>query len=82
MVYCTFFVHYSKKLKKFKIMTYTQSNSTSFLSKIFFSRMNNKKIIKRGAQLAALLFHYEVSMVVLINFIAILPTRHLFNTNC
>ena len=47
--------------------------------------MNYKKIMKRGAQ-GALLFLYEVSMVVLIDFIAILLTRDIFliqivNTN-
>ena len=36
--------------------------------------MNNKKIRKRGPQGAPLLFLYEVSIVILINFIAILLT--------
>ena len=34
--------------------------------------MNNKKIKKRGPQRAQFLFLYEVSIVVLIDFIAIL----------
>ena len=48
--------------------------------------MNNKTITERGAQGALLLFLYEVSIVVLIDFIAILPTPgilliHIVNTN-
>ena len=48
--------------------------------------MNNKKITKRGAQGALLLFLYKVSIVVLIGFIAVLLTPGIFliqiiNTN-
>ena len=48
--------------------------------------MNNKKNTKRGPQGALLLFLYEVSIVVLIDFIAILLTPVIFliqivNTN-
>ena len=48
--------------------------------------MNNKKIRKRGLQGALLLFLYEVCIVVLIDFIAILLTPGIFliqivNTN-
>ena len=48
--------------------------------------MNNKKIRKRGPQGAPFLFLYAVSMVVLIDFIAILVTPGIFliqivNTN-
>ena len=62
-----------------------------FLNKILFDvkktpMMNNKKITKRGSQGAQLLFLYEVSIVVLIDFIAILLTPGIFlmqivNTN-
>ena len=48
--------------------------------------MNNKNFAKRGPQGTPLLFLYEVSIVVLIDFIAILPTSRIFliqivNTN-
>ena len=48
--------------------------------------MNNKKFTKRGPRMAPLLFLYEVSIVVLIDFIAILLTPGIFlikivNTN-
>ena len=48
--------------------------------------MNNKKITKRGPEGAQLLFLYEVSIVVLIDFIALLLTPGIFliqiiNTN-
>ena len=55
-----------------------KSNSTSFWFKSFFPRMNNKKIMKRGQKRAPLLCLYEVSMVVLIDFIAILVTPGIF----
>ena len=44
----------------------------------FFPRMNNKKFTKMGPQGAPLLFLYEVSIVVLIHFIAILLTPGIF----
>ena len=43
----------------------------------FFPRMDNKKFIKKGPQ-RALLFLYEMSIVVLIDFIAILLTPGIF----
>ena len=48
--------------------------------------MNNKNFTKRGLQGAPLLFLYEASMVVLIDFISILLTQGIFliqivNTN-
>ena len=48
--------------------------------------MNNKTFIKRGPEGASLLFLYEVSIVVLIDFIAILQIPGIFliqiiNTN-
>ena len=51
-----------------------------------FPRINNKTFTKRGSQGAQLLFLYEVSIVVLIDFIAMLITPGIFliqivNTN-
>ena len=43
-----------------------------FNLKKIFPRMNNKSFTKRGPQGALLLFLYEMSIVVLIDFIAIL----------
>ena len=40
--------------------------------------MNNKNFTKRGHQGAPLLFLYEMSIVFLIDFIAILPTLGIF----
>ena len=53
---------------------------------LFFPRTNNKTFRKRGPQGALLLFLYEVSIVVLIDFIAILLPPGIFliqivNTN-
>ena len=84
--YCTFFVYYSKKWKKCKSMTYTTIKFYIILIQIFFPRMNNKNVTKKGPQRAPLLFLYEVSIVVLIDFIAILLTPGIFliqivNTN-
>ena len=63
-----------------------KSNSTLFWFNTFFSRMNNKNFTKRGSKGARLLFLYEVSIKVLIDFIAILLTPGIFliqivNTN-
>ena len=69
--HCTFFVYYSKKLKKYKSMTYTKIKFYIILISIFFPRMNNKIFRKKGPQRAPLLFLSEVSIVVLIDFIAI-----------
>ena len=62
-----------------------KSNSTSLWFNFFFPRMNNKNFMKRGLG-APLLFLYKVSIIVLIDFIAILLTPGIFliqiiNTN-
>ena len=47
--------------------------------------INNKIFTKRWPQVAPILFSYEVSIVVPIDFMAILLTpasRHLFTANC
>ena len=44
----------------------------------FLPRMNNKNITKRGPKGAPLLFLYEVSIVVLIDFISLLVTPGIF----
>ena len=67
-------------------MTYTKIKFYIILISIFFPRMNNKNFRKRGPQGAPLLFLYEVSRVVLIDFIAILLPPGIFliqivNTN-
>ena len=67
-------------------MTYTKIKLYIILIEKKFRRINNKKITKRGPQGAPLLFLYEVSIVVLIDFIAILRTPGIFliqivNTN-
>ena len=64
-----------------------KSNSTSFWFKFFLPRMNNKNILRTGGRKGVgLLFLYQVSMVVLIDFMAILITPGIFviqivNTN-
>ena len=68
-----FFVYYSKKRKKYKSMTIIHH-----FDSIFFSRINNKKIYEKGPKGAPLLFLYELSIVVLIDFIAILLTPGIF----
>ena len=55
-----------------------KSNSTLFSFRTIFPRINNKKFMKRGPEGAPLPFFYEVSMVVLIDFIAILLTPGIF----
>ena len=82
----TFFVYYSKSWKKYKSMTYTKIKFYIILIWKNFPRMNNKNLTKRGPQGVPLLFLYEVSIVVLIDFIAILLTPGIFliqilNTN-
>ena len=74
----TFFVYYSKKRKKYKSMTYTKIKLSSFWFDKFFSWMNNTNFTKRGPKGAPLLYLYKVSIVVLINFIAILLTPGIF----
>ena len=53
-------------------MTYTKIKFYIILDLIFFSRINNKKFTK------PLLFLYELSIVVLIDFMAILLTPGIF----
>ena len=64
-----FIIH--KNGKSTRAWPILKSNSTTlwFLKK--FPRVNNKNFRKRGQQGALLLFIYEVSIVVLIDFIAI-----------
>ena len=81
-----FFFFIQKNGKSTRAWRILKSNSTSFWSKKNFPRMNNKNFAKRGPQEALLLFLYEVSIVVLIDFIAILLTPGIFliqivNTN-
>ena len=75
-----------KKTEKVQEHDLNKSNSTSFWFNKFFPKMNNKKITKRGPQWALLQFFYKVSIVVVIDFIAILLTPGIFliqivNTN-
>ena len=51
MVHHIFFVYYSKKLKKYKSITYTEVKFYIILIYNFFSGTNNKKIKKRGPKL-------------------------------
>ena len=55
-----------------------KSNSTLFSFRTIFPRMNNKNLTKRGPKGAPLPFLYKASMVVLIDFIAILLTPGFF----
>ena len=55
-----------------------KSNSTLFSFTTIFPRMNNKNFTKRGPKGAPLPFLYGASMVVLIDFIAILLTPGIF----
>ena len=55
-----------------------KSNSTLFSFGTNFPRMNNKNFTKRGPMGAPLPFLYEASMVVLIDFMAILLTPGIF----
>ena len=55
-----------------------KSNSTLFSFITIFPRMNNKNFTKKGPKGAPLPFLYEASMVVLIDFIAILLTPGIF----
>ena len=80
-IFCLLF----KKQKKYKSMTYTKIKFYIISIYIFFPGMNNKKFMKRGPR-RPLLFLYEVSIVVLIDFIAILQPPGIFviqtvNTN-
>ena len=75
-----------KNWKSTRAWPILKSNSTWFWFKTFFPRLNNKKIMKGAPQGDPLLFLYKVSIVVLIDFIAILLTPRIFliqivNTN-
>ena len=67
-----------KNRKSMRAWPILKSNSTLFSFRKFFPRMNNKKFVKRGPKGAPLRFLYEASMVVLIDFIAILLTPGIF----
>ena len=67
-----------KNGKSTRTWTILKSNSTLFSFRTIFPRMNNKNFTKRGPKGAPLPFVYEASMVVLIDFIAILLTPGIF----
>ena len=80
----TFFVYY-KNGKSTRAWPILKTNSTSLWFNFFFPRMNNKNFTKKGGP-RGLLFLYEVSIVLLIDFIATLLTPAIFliqivNTN-
>ena len=82
--YIFFFIH--KNGKSTRSWHILKSNSTSFQFLKKFPRMNNKNFRERGPKRPSLLFLYEVSIVVIIDFIAILLTPGIFliqivNTN-
>ena len=70
----SFFCLLFKKQKKYKSITYTKIKFYITLIDFFFLRMNNKKCTKKGP----LLFLYKLSIVVLIDLIAILLTPGIF----
>ena len=75
-----------KNGKSIRAWPILESNSTSLRFKFFFHRMNNKNFTRRVPKGAPLLFLYEVSIVVLIDFTTILLTPgiffiQIFNTN-
>ena len=80
MVHLHFLFIIHKNGKSTRAWHILKSNSTLFWFNKFFPRMNNKKITKSGCQgqWAPLLFLYEVRIVVLIYFIAILLTPGIF----
>ena len=67
-----------KNQKSTRAWPILKSNSTLFSFRTIFHRMNNKKFTKRGPKWAPLPFHYEASMVALIDFIEILLTPGIF----
>ena len=82
MVHLHFLFIIHKNAKSTRAWQILKSNLSSFWFKNSFPRMNIKKFTKKGQ----LLFLYEVSIVVLIDFIAILLTPGIFliqivNTN-
>ena len=80
---CTYFTtHFffiiQKNWKSTRAWPILKSNSTAFWFQNYIPRINNKNFRKRGPQGAPLLFIYEVSIVVLIDFIAILLPPGIF----
>ena len=73
-----FFFIIQKNGKSTRAWPILKSNSTLFSFRTIFPRKNNKKFTKRGHKGAPLPFLYEASMVVLIDFIAILLTPGIF----
>ena len=67
-----------KNGKSIRAWPILKSNSTLFSFRTIFPRMNNKNFTKRGPKGAPLPFLYQASMVVLIDFIAILLTPGIF----
>ena len=59
-------------------MTDTKIKFFIILIEFFFTRINNKNFMKMGPKGGPLLFLYEVTIVVLIDFIAILLTPGIF----
>ena len=82
-----FFVYYSKQRKKYKRYCKTYTEIKFYIILIFFFFLGwIIKHLQKGTPEAPLLFLYEVSTVVLIDFIAILLTLGIFliqmvNTN-
>ena len=72
----TFFVYYSKKRIKYKSMTYTKIKHIILIHFFFLGWIIKK--LPEGAQGAPILFLYKLSIVVLIDFIAILLTPGIF----
>ena len=86
MVHSTFFCLLFKKTEKVKEQDLYLNQTLHHFDLIFFPRMNNKNFTNRVPLRASVLFLYEVSIVVLIDFIAILLTPGIFliqiiNTN-
>ena len=73
-IFCLLFKKNGKRTRAWPIL---KSNSTSFWFKFFFLGWIIKNLQKGGPG-ALLLFLYEVSIVVLIDFIAILLTPGIF----
>ena len=85
-IFCLLFKKTQKKYKRYQQDLYLNQILHYFDLKKFFPRMNNKNFRKKGPQGTTLLFLYKVSIVVLIDFIAILVTSGIFliqivNTN-
>ena len=76
--YINFFLFIIKKTEKVQEYDLYLNQILRHFDLIFFPRMNNKKNYEKGPQGAMLLFLYKVSIVVLIDFIAILLTPGIF----